>query len=142
MTARRPQPPSVRRHTVPLYGQRVFVSFADTLKQAYEALPKACDGMLDDDELLDTRAAAMTSACDATGIVVMLFVRQYLTSAILAHEALHATRTIVQSVGVGPMDEHNDEAYAYVISWLMGGLVADYQAQVKNRTTKKGTKNV
>jgi len=142
MTAPRRRDPAVRSHTVPLYGQRVYVSFADTLNEAYEALPKTCDGMLNDEDLMDTRAAAVTSACDASGIVIMLFVRRHVTNAILAHEALHATRTIVQQVGVGPMDEHNEEAYAYVMSWMMGGLVADYQAQRKNTVTHKETKHV
>lgn len=138
MIAPRRRDPAVRSHTVPLYGQRVYVSFGDTLEDAYRALPKPCDGMLDDEDIRDTMAAAITSACDASGVVFMLFVRRHVTSAILAHEALHATRTICQQAGIGPMDDKNDEAYAYVMSWMMGGLIADYQAQRKNMVTHKG----
>jgi hypothetical protein len=116
--------PFVRKYNVPLYGVRFYMAFADSLAAANKALPHACDGVFDVADL-GGGAAAVTQTCEQDGIVAILFNRRHFAASIAAHEALHAALGIMRIAGVGPMDEHNDEAYAYVVSWVVENAVRD-----------------
>lgn len=41
---------------------------------------------------------------------------------IVAHEALHAICHLMQSRGMEPMNPQNDEAYCYLLQWLVSGI--------------------
>lgn len=121
--------PFVRRHEVPLYCQTVYFVFADSLDDAVNALPPSCDGVFSSDELLGARNAAITKGSYSNGAVIIMFIRRYVSTHIVAHEALHAARLLLFSVGVGPMDENNEEAYAYLLSLLVSRIA---EAQKKD----------
>ena len=104
---------------IPLYGGVLHVVFGDTFQQCGSALPKRLSGLFTKDELSQFGAGAMTNADGEGGNVVILFTREQVKPQIVAHEAVHAALDVLANVGVGPMDDKNDEAYAYLVSWIV-----------------------
>lgn len=110
--------PFIASRTIPLYGGVLYLAFGDTLAECMDVLPKRCNGLFTKDELA-MPAAAMTKGDENGGGAAIIFMRDHVKFGVVAHEAVHAALSILASAGVGPMDDKNDEAYAYLVTWIV-----------------------
>ena len=59
---------------------------------------------------------------DACGGNAAIWFEKNPGAGIVAHEALHAVCQLMQNRGMQPMNTENDEAYCYLLQWLVSGI--------------------
>ena len=100
----------VKTFKVPLYLGRLIVAFTDDLNIAIKKWN------------LDTQSDELWACTFQDGkSVYCVFDNTMISPGIIAHEALHATNRILSGLGYIP-DPNNDEAQAYLHSWIVSKI--------------------
>jgi hypothetical protein len=102
---------------VPIYGNKVIFLATDNVKN----IPKYLDFSYD-----NVYAHTIIAYEKGEEIFIILNQKENLSVGVLAHEVIHAANFIFYSRGI-KLDIENDEAYAYLVEYLMDKLSKFYK---------------
>lgn len=125
----------VRRYDVPLYRSALHVAIADTIAEGVETLP---DALRDFEWPSSKEACAATSPSVCNTIAVVVRDEGDLEFSAFAHEATHVIKRLMAGIGMGPLNDDTEEAYAYLGDFIITSLRSAHDDYVAaKRTTKE-----
>ena len=105
-----------------LYPVKIYIYKGLTDKQFSLELKKDSSGMASDSFIQNMSNDNMLACVDNhLGHIVMRFRDKHPKGDIIAHESFHATKKIMELVGIG-MCEESDEAWSYMVGYLFKAI--------------------
>lgn len=116
--------PAVKTYRVinPLYNYALFVRIGGTWQQAHDWFVQKFGPPGAKDASRMGRCKHATTFYAEGEPSHMIWFDDRPGAAIVAHEALHSTVHLMKTIGMGPLCEENEEAFAYLQMWVVAAI--------------------
>lgn len=114
-----------KKVNIPIYGHMLYIAITEDVEKDLPDIQKKFSDTIKG-PIANGIAARLGKHC-----LVVINTKDFTDTSILgtiAHEAFHITNFIFESLGIKP-DVNNDEAQAYLLSWIVEQVVKVYKQQ-------------